>query len=92
MPRLFVLVRLSIHSSLRAKRSNPELFRGGSLDCFAALATTRLWSALATFPLSSSGLTGRSSTPRRWCLNRDAAAYWMPAFAGMTAVMGKGIS
>src|SRR5205814_1815329 len=26
--------------SLRAKRSNPESFRGGSLDCFAALAMT----------------------------------------------------
>ncbi|RXG94943.1 hypothetical protein EAS62_15490 [Bradyrhizobium zhanjiangense] len=27
-------------SSLRAQRSNPESFRGGSLDCFAALAMT----------------------------------------------------
>src|SRR3954447_17932350 len=25
---------------MRAKRSNPESFRGGSLDCFAALAMT----------------------------------------------------
>ena len=28
--------------SLRAQRSNPESFRGGSLDCFAALAMT-MW-------------------------------------------------
>src|SRR5438309_2896765 len=27
-------------SSLRAQRSNPESFRGGRLDCFAALAMT----------------------------------------------------
>src|SRR4051794_28801819 len=27
-------------SSLRAQRSNPESFHGGSLDCFAALAMT----------------------------------------------------
>ncbi|TYL77229.1 hypothetical protein FXB38_30235 [Bradyrhizobium cytisi] len=25
---------------MRAQRSNPESFRGGSLDCFAALAMT----------------------------------------------------
>ena len=30
----------SIHTSLRAQRSNPESFRGDSLDCFAALAMT----------------------------------------------------
>src|SRR6266702_4647870 len=29
-------------SSLRAKRSNPDCFRGGILDCFAALAMTAL--------------------------------------------------
>ncbi|PWT92068.1 MAG: hypothetical protein C5B56_02885 [Proteobacteria bacterium] len=29
-------------SSLRAERSNPESFRGNRLDCFAALAMTRL--------------------------------------------------
>ncbi|MEK9284814.1 MULTISPECIES: hypothetical protein [unclassified Bradyrhizobium] len=28
------------HSSLRANRSNPESFRGDSLDCFASLAMT----------------------------------------------------
>jgi hypothetical protein len=27
-------------SSSRAQRSNPESFRGGTLDCFAALAMT----------------------------------------------------
>ncbi|RXH05144.1 hypothetical protein EAV90_07010 [Bradyrhizobium vignae] len=29
-------------TSLRAQRSNPESFRGGTLECFAALAMTRL--------------------------------------------------
>ncbi|RQH09235.1 hypothetical protein EHH60_26165 [Bradyrhizobium sp. RP6] len=28
----------SLHSSLRAKRSNPESFRGNGLDCFVARA------------------------------------------------------
>jgi hypothetical protein len=32
--------RTAASSSLRAKRSNPESFRGGILDCFAALAMT----------------------------------------------------
>ena len=31
-------------------------------------------------PLSSPGLTGRSSTPRRLGSSRAAAAYWIPAF------------
>ncbi|TYO68133.1 hypothetical protein FXV83_02450 [Bradyrhizobium hipponense] len=30
--------RRSLHSSLRAKRSNPDCFRGGILDCFVARA------------------------------------------------------
>ena len=34
--------------------------------------------SLSPQPLSSPGLTGRSSTPLRICV------YWMPAFAGMT--------
>jgi hypothetical protein len=39
-------------------------------------------------PPSSSGLTGRSSTP--WHLVSIAAAleYWIPAFAGMTVGAG----
>jgi hypothetical protein len=41
--------RLSPHtSSLRAQRSNPESLRGGSLDCFAALAMTRRKDLCAT--------------------------------------------
>ncbi|MVT74480.1 hypothetical protein GPL20_15785 [Bradyrhizobium cajani] len=38
-------------SSLRAQRSNPESFRGGILDCFAALAMT-VWRASCPKPLS----------------------------------------
>ncbi|MBB4369639.1 hypothetical protein GGD63_002429 [Bradyrhizobium sp. cir1] len=30
-------------SSLRAQRSNPESLRGKTLDCFAALAMTKVW-------------------------------------------------
>lgn len=32
--------------------------------------------------LSSPGLTGRSSTPRRCGWSREASAYWMPRFRG----------
>jgi hypothetical protein len=35
-------------------------------------------------PLSSSGLTGRSSTPQRLVSVTAALEYWIPAFAGMT--------
>ncbi len=37
--------------------------------------------------LSSPGLTGRSSTPRLHGSSRTASEYWIPAFAGMTAVI-----
>src|ERR1700733_4538681 len=36
---------------------------------------------------SSSGLTGRSSTPQHLDSFSGASEYWMPAFAGMTAGM-----
>ncbi|RZN12930.1 hypothetical protein CWO91_02105 [Bradyrhizobium genosp. SA-3] len=36
--------------SLRAQRSNPESLCGGSLDCFAALAMTRLMQLSALSP------------------------------------------
>jgi hypothetical protein len=39
-------------------------------------------------PLSSPGLTGRSSTPRLIRLTARPLEYWIPAFAGMTAVTG----
>ncbi|MVT72403.1 hypothetical protein GPL20_04655 [Bradyrhizobium cajani] len=43
-------------SSLRAQRSNPESFRGGILDCFAALAMTRReWASTSLTPASESG-------------------------------------
>jgi hypothetical protein len=34
--------------------------------------------------LSSPGLTGRPSIPEALVINREATAYWFPAFAGMT--------
>ncbi|RZN02597.1 hypothetical protein CWO91_32495 [Bradyrhizobium genosp. SA-3] len=40
-PRVdLVDIRRALSTSLRAQRSNPESFRGGILDCFAALAMT----------------------------------------------------
>jgi hypothetical protein len=33
---------------------------------------------------SSTGLTGRSSTPSQSQLTVNVGQYWMPAFAGMT--------
>jgi len=41
--------------SLRAQRSNPESFRGGILDCFAALAMTMWMQSCAKTPLSCPG-------------------------------------
>jgi hypothetical protein len=41
--------------------------------------------AYAFTPLSSPGLTGRSSTPRLLDSNSGFTAYWIPAFAGMTS-------
>jgi hypothetical protein len=38
-------------------------------------------------PLSSPGLTGRSSTPRPIVSLTSSGDYWMLAFAGMTAGM-----
>ena len=35
-PRTVIATRNSLHTSLRAKRSNPEPFRGETLDCFVA--------------------------------------------------------
>ncbi|RXH05285.1 hypothetical protein EAV90_07800 [Bradyrhizobium vignae] len=34
-------------SSLRAQRNNPDYFRGGRLDCFAALAMTECIATIA---------------------------------------------
>ncbi|PSO27416.1 hypothetical protein C7G41_26230 [Bradyrhizobium sp. MOS002] len=44
--------RLPHTPSLRAQRSNPESLRGGSLDCFAALAMTGSY----PFPANSVGV------------------------------------
>jgi hypothetical protein len=39
-------------------------------------------------PLSSPGLTGRTSTPRLLDSITGFPAYWIPAFAGMTSYGG----
>jgi hypothetical protein len=39
--------------------------------------------------LSSSGLTGRSSTPGALDSILCTGDYWMPAFAGMTSISGR---
>ena len=44
--------------SLRAQRSNPESFRGGILDCFAALAMTE-------YEVSTSPFKYNCHSPRR---------------------------
>jgi hypothetical protein len=41
--------------------------------------------------MSSPGLTGRPSTPQRLMLISSALEYWVPAFAGMTAVYGEAL-
>ena len=46
--------------SLRAQRSNPESFRGGILDCFAALAMTPLMPLRANTQLSCPGRSAAS--------------------------------
>ncbi|TFV40423.1 hypothetical protein E4K65_39065 [Bradyrhizobium niftali] len=43
---------ISLHASLRAQRSNPESFHGGTLDCFATLAMTNLRACMAPGPRS----------------------------------------
>jgi hypothetical protein len=40
---------------------------------------------------SSSGLTGRSSMPRRMYSTADVCEYWMPACAGMTKENDEGL-
>ena len=44
---------LPLAPSLRAQRGNPDCFRGGILDCFAALAMTRLGQRANASPTSS---------------------------------------
>ncbi|MBW5439953.1 hypothetical protein FXB41_35910 [Bradyrhizobium canariense] len=58
MRRHVLVVMLHHTPSLRAQRSNPETFRGGTLDCFAALAMT-MWRDRPTPPRPS------PSAPRR---------------------------
>ena len=53
--------------------------RGGRVMC-----TVR--SPVPFIPPSSPGLTGRSSTPRPLRPTAQPLGYWIPAFAGMTAV------
>ncbi|QBP21358.1 hypothetical protein Bdiaspc4_13000 [Bradyrhizobium diazoefficiens] len=56
---------------MRAQRSNPDRFRGGTLDCFAALAMT-IWGQCALIEhrhpevlASSASLEGRRPGPCR---------------------------
>jgi hypothetical protein len=52
-----------------------------AMDCFASLAMTFI-------PVVIVRESGRSSIPERCDWNREAAAYWFPASAGMTAIIG----
>ncbi|MDE5461072.1 hypothetical protein GWG67_10330 [Bradyrhizobium sp. CSS354] len=52
------------------RRSNPDCFRGKILDCFAALAMTRLWRHLAhsqQFARSSQSARRRGPSLHRHC-------------------------
>ncbi len=46
-----ICTQLFQRSSLRAQRSNPESHRGGTLDCFAALAMTEQEAAASLFQI-----------------------------------------
>ncbi|MGY4291583.1 hypothetical protein ACVWXO_010849 [Bradyrhizobium sp. LM2.7] len=52
-------------SSLRAQRSNPEFFRGDSLDCFAALAMTGMGRSAPHAPAITFAIARRSCQARR---------------------------
>ncbi|QHP66869.1 hypothetical protein EI171_05180 [Bradyrhizobium sp. LCT2] len=65
---------------MRAQRSNPESLRGGSLDCFAALAMTLLRERAMPTPTSSwtssrSERRSRTHYPKEW-FGEDS---WLPA-------------
>jgi hypothetical protein len=74
---------------LRAKRSNSQR-RKERMDCFVAIAPRKDMAAMSDSKcqtagsLSSPAKAGDPVFQRRPCLSREAAAYWMPAFAGMT--------
>jgi hypothetical protein len=57
--------RTAASSSLRAKRSNPESFRGGILDCFAALAMTAWRQRALSFHLVSRTQADRACSLER---------------------------
>src|SRR4051794_4972049 len=66
-------------SSLRAQRSNPESFRGGTLDCFAALAMT-VWQQSAyrqdnpaSIVVQKPQCSGASCGAPAWAANRWAS-------------------
>ena len=54
----------AIHALPLPQRSNPESFRGGSLDCFAALAMTRMREPRVNFTLVRRTQRSVSSTMR----------------------------
>ena len=57
-------------------------------DAFASLFEIPTRGGTAPQFPSSPGLTGRSSIPERLVTSREAAAYGIPAFAGMTRLRG----
>ncbi|MDD1520212.1 hypothetical protein DCG74_09185 [Bradyrhizobium sp. WBAH42] len=64
------------------RRSNPESLRGKTLDCFAALAMTRLWQGA----FHTLGVIARLDRAIQYAGaavgHREAAAYWIPRFRG----------
>jgi hypothetical protein len=72
------------HCEERSDEAIQTYSSDASLDCFASLAMTENLAPHTS--LSSPGLTGRSSTPRPLRITAWPLEYWIPAFAGMTAV------
>jgi hypothetical protein len=72
-------------SSLRAANGSRECKAGllrGACRHRERIRATRWLAMTATILLSSSGLTGRSSTPRLLDFIPGGGDYWMPAFRG----------
>ena len=55
------------------------------MDCFANARNDDRVGCLKIISAVIVREGGRSSTPEQMLRNREAAAYWIPAFAGMTA-------
>ena len=79
-PFAFWAVRFLHHSGVQASRDREGVF--------ASLFEIPTRGATAPHFPSSPGLTGRFSIPEGLVTSREAAAYWIPAFAGMTRLHG----